>query len=63
MSDLESQYHQYWRPGTLFANYIYYKMWNDITYPFPNLNGAMTEVWEWTSNFIPQFTGHDGASD
>ena len=29
------------------------EMWDEITYPFPNFNGATVEVWEWTSNFIP----------
>ena len=27
-------------------------MWDVITYPFPNFNGATVEVWEWISNFI-----------
>ena len=29
-----------------------------MTYPFPNLNGAVVEVREWTSNFIPHVTKH-----
>ena len=33
-------------------------MWNEITYPFPNFNGAAVEVWECISNFIPYFTRH-----
>ena len=40
------------------SNYMHYKMWDEITYPFPNFNGATVEVWEWISNFIPHFTGH-----
>ena len=28
------------------------KVWDEITYPFPNFNGAMVEVWECISNFI-----------
>ena len=40
------------------SNSIHYKMWNEITFPFPNFNGATIEVWEWVSNFIPHFTGH-----
>ena len=36
--------------------YIHYKVWVEITYPFPNSNGATVEVWEWTSHFIPHFT-------
>ena len=31
------------------------KVWDEITYPFVNLNGYTIEVWEWISNFIPQF--------
>ena len=30
-------------------------MWDEITYPFLNFNGATVEVYEWISNFIPQF--------
>ena len=30
-------------------------MWDEITNPFPNLNGGAVEVWEWISNFIPHF--------
>ena len=35
-------------------------MWDKVTYPLPNFNGATAavEVWEWISNFIPHFTGH-----
>ena len=40
------------------SNYINYKVWDEITYPFPNFNGYTVEVWEWISNFIPHFTGH-----
>ena len=29
------------------------KVWDEITYPFPNFNGATVEVWVWISNFIP----------
>ena len=35
------------------SNYIHYDMWDEITYPFPNSNGATVEVWEWISYFIP----------
>ena len=31
------------------------KAWDGITYPFPNFNGAIVEVWEWISNLIPNF--------
>ena len=40
------------------SNYTHYKVWDDITYLFPNSNGWTVEVWEWISNFIPHFTGH-----
>ena len=30
-------------------------MWDDISYPFPNVNGAAVEVWEWISNSTPHF--------
>ena len=38
------------------SNYIHYKVWHEISYPFPNFNGAAVEVWEWISNFISHFT-------
>ena len=41
-----------------WVNYIHFKMWDEITYPFPNFNGATVEVWESLSNFIPHCTGH-----
>ena len=34
------------------------KVLDEITYPFPNFNGAIVEVWEWISDFVPYFTGH-----
>ena len=37
------------------SNPIDRKMWNGITYPFPNFNGCTFEVWKWISNFIPYF--------
>ena len=37
-------------------NYIHYKVWDGITYPLPNFNGATVEVWEWISYFIPLST-------
>ena len=39
------------------CNYIHYKVWDEITHPFLNLNGATVEVWDWISNFItPHFS-------
>ena len=40
------------------SNYIHYKMWDEITYLFPNFNGAAVGVWEWIGNFVPHFTGY-----
>ena len=37
-----------------------FKVWDEITYPFPNVNGvtgATVEIWEWIRNFIPHFIG------
>ena len=35
------------------SNHMPRKLWNEITYPFPNFNGVTIEVWEWISNLIP----------
>ena len=40
------------------SNCIHYKVWAELTYTFPNFNGATVEVWEWTSRFNPRCTGH-----
>ena len=34
------------------------KLWDDIIYPFPNLNIYTIAVWEWISNFIPHYVMH-----
>ena len=34
------------------SNNIHHELWDEITYPFSNFNGATVEVWEWLSNFI-----------
>ena len=39
------------------SNYIHFKVWYEIIYPFPIFNGAV-EVLEWISNFSPHFIGH-----
>ena len=31
------------------------KVWDEITYPFQNYNGATVKVWEWKCHFIPHF--------
>ena len=33
-------------------------MWDEITYPFLNVNAAAVEVWEWMNYFIPYFIVH-----
>ena len=40
------------------SNYTRHKVWDEITYPFPNLNDAAVEVWELIINFITHFTGY-----
>ena len=40
------------------SNYVHYRVWDEIIFPFPNFNGCTVEVWEWISNFIPRFSGH-----
>ena len=41
----------YWHGLTLIPTWInnhrHNKMWDESTYPFPNLNGYTVEVWEW----------------
>ena len=32
------------------SNHVPNKVWDEITYPFPNINGATVEVWEWMNN-------------
>ena len=32
------------------------KVLDEITWPFPNVNGCTTEVWEWMGNFITHIT-------
>ena len=31
---------------TWISNYLHHGVWDEITYPFPNFNGATDEVWE-----------------
>ena len=37
------------------SNHMARKVWDEITYPFPNFNSCTVEVWEWISHFIPHF--------
>ena len=39
---------------TWISNYIHYKVWDEITYPFPNFSGTTIEIWKWISNYIPR---------
>ena len=39
------------------SNYICYKVWDKVTYPFPNFNCCTIVVLEWISEFKSQFTG------
>ena len=32
-------------------------MCNEITYPFPDINGPCVDFGEWISNYITHFTG------
>ena len=35
------------------SNYIYYKVSDEITYPFPIFNGAAVDVWEyWDCDYL-----------
>ena len=39
-------------------NYIHYNVWDEITYPFLNFNGATVEALERISNFTLHFARH-----
>ena len=41
----------------LSMEYIHYKVWDKITYQFPNFTSATIEVWEWISNVISHLSG------
>ena len=47
-----------WFIPAWISNYTHYNVWDEITYPFLNFNGATVEVSEWIGNFIPHFIGH-----
>ena len=44
--------HPYHLPSP-WINHMPSKVWNEITYPFTNLNGCIVDVWERVSKFIP----------
>ena len=52
----------YWHELTLIpaciSYYIHHRIWDEVTYPFPNLNGETNEAWERISNFISYISGH-----
>ena len=37
---------------------MHYKVWDEITYPFSNVNGTTVEIWVWMNDFTPHFTGN-----
>ena len=40
---------------TWISNHMQSKMWDVISYPFPNFNCCTVEVWKWITNFISHF--------
>ena len=63
MKDITSTWETFYSHGlTLIpawkSNHTPSNVWGEISYPFPNFNGATVEVWDWMSNFIPQLTAH-----
>ena len=50
---------QTWINSAWVSYHMPSKMWDEITYPFPNFNGATTEAWEWISNFISLYNRCD----
>ena len=39
------------------SNYIHFKVWGEITYPFQNVNCTAVQILEWISHFIPLLPG------
>ena len=37
------------------SNRMSSRVWVEVIYPFPNINGCTISVWKWISNFIPHF--------
>ena len=50
-------FYQHWLTliPTWISNHTRSEVWDKITSPFPNFNGATVAVWEWISNFIPHY--------
>ena len=42
------------------TNYVHFKLWDEITNPFPNCNGCTVEVWEWISINHHMMTSSNG---
>ena len=40
---------------TWISSYAYYKVWDEIIYPFPGFKVATDNVLEWINNFIQHF--------
>ena len=49
----------YWHGLTLItawiSNHMLSNLWDEITFPFSNFNGATVDVLKWISNFSPHF--------
>ena len=39
---------------TWISNFMFYKVWDEITYSFLNFNSETVDMWEWISNFTPK---------
>ena len=44
--------------STLLLTSNDYKVWDEITFLFPNVNGVTAELWDWIDSFTPHFTGY-----
>ena len=40
---------------SMISNHMSSKLWDEITYPVPNINGWIVEVFLWIHNFTPHF--------
>ena len=50
----------HWSPvnsrfATWLSNHLPCQLWDENTYPFPNFNDCIVEVWEWISYFLQHF--------
>ena len=51
---MRTQRHLVYWPAWI-SNHMSSKVWDEITYPYPNFNGSTIEVLEWISNFMKHF--------